>query len=73
MSTGEHFFVKSPVFPWGKFQGVDPVLGPEMRSTGEVMGVARTFGEAFAKAQTAAGLHLPTEGTVFFSVNAHDK
>ncbi len=73
LSTGEHFFVKSPVFPWGKFQGVDPVLGPEMRSTGEVMGVARTFGEAFAKAQTAAGLHLPTAGTVFFSVNAHDK
>jgi carbamoyl-phosphate synthase large subunit len=73
LSTGEHFFVKSPVFPWGKFQGVDPVLGPEMRSTGEVMGVARTFGEALAKAQTAAGLHLPTSGTVFFSVNTHDK
>jgi carbamoyl-phosphate synthase large subunit len=73
LSTGEHFFVKSPVFPWGKFLGVDPVLGPEMRSTGEVMGVARTFGEAFAKAQTAAGLHLPTTGTVFFSVNTHDK
>jgi carbamoyl-phosphate synthase large subunit len=73
LSTGEHFFVKSPVFPWGKFQGVDPVLGPEMRSTGEVMGVARTFGEAFAKAQTAAGLHLPIAGTVFFSVNDHDK
>jgi carbamoyl-phosphate synthase large subunit len=73
LSTGEHYFVKSPVFPWGKFQGVDPVLGPEMRSTGEVMGVARTFGEAFAKAQTAAGLHLPTAGTVFFSVNDHDK
>src|SRR5580698_3457216 len=73
LGTGEHFFVKSPVFPWGKFQGVDPVLGPEMRSTGEVMGVATTFGEAFAKAQTAAGLHLPTGGTVFFSVNDHDK
>jgi carbamoyl-phosphate synthase large subunit len=73
LSTGEHFFVKSPVFPWGKFLGVDPVLGPEMRSTGEVMGVARTFGEAFAKAQTAAGLHLPVKGTVFFSVNDHDK
>jgi carbamoyl-phosphate synthase large subunit len=73
LSTGEHFFVKSPVFPWGKFQGVDPVLGPEMRSTGEVMGVARTFGEALAKAQTAAGLHLPIAGTVFFSVNDHDK
>ncbi|AEU35673.1 carbamoyl-phosphate synthase large subunit [Granulicella mallensis] len=73
LGTGNHFFVKSPVFPWGKFQGVDPVLGPEMRSTGEVMGVAATFGEAFAKAQTAAGLHLPREGTVFFSVNEHDK
>jgi carbamoyl-phosphate synthase large subunit len=73
LSTGNHFFVKSPVFPWGKFQGVDPVLGPEMRSTGEVMGVASTFGEAFAKAQTAAGQILPTGGTVFFSVNDHDK
>jgi len=73
LGTGEHFFVKSPVFPWGKFQGVDPVLGPEMRSTGEVMGVARTFGEAFAKAQTAAGMHLPKNGNVFFSVNDHDK
>ncbi len=73
LGTGEHFFVKSPVFPWGKFPGVDPVLGPEMRSTGEVMGIATTFGEAFAKAQTAAGLHLPTVGTVFFSVNDHDK
>jgi carbamoyl-phosphate synthase large subunit len=73
LGTGEHYFVKSPVFPWGKFQGVDPVLGPEMRSTGEVMGVARTFGEAFAKAQTAAGMHLPRRGNVFFSVNDHDK
>jgi carbamoyl-phosphate synthase large subunit len=73
LSTGDHYFVKSPVFPWGKFQGVDPVLGPEMRSTGEVMGVAATFGEAFAKAQTAAGLILPTKGTAFFSVNDHDK
>jgi carbamoyl-phosphate synthase large subunit len=73
LSTGEHYFVKSPVFPWGKFQGVDPVLGPEMRSTGEVMGVARTFGEAFAKAQLAAGMRLPTKGTAFFSVNDRDK
>ena len=73
LGTGDHYFVKSPVFPWGKFQGVDPVLGPEMRSTGEVMGVALTFGEAFAKAQIAAGLYLPTKGTVFFSVNDHDK
>jgi len=73
LGTGEHYFVKSPVFPWGKFQGVDPVLGPEMRSTGEVMGVARTFGKAFAKAQTAAGMLLPKKGSVFFSVNDHDK
>ncbi len=69
LGTGEHFFVKSPVFPWGKFQGVDPVLGPEMRSTGEVMGVADNFGEAFAKAQIAAGQQLPLKGTVFLSVN----
>ena len=47
--------MKSPVFPWGKFPGVDTVLGPEMKSTGEVMGVADNFGEAFAKAQIAAG------------------
>ena len=73
LGTGAHYFVKSPVFPWGKFQGVDPVLGPEMRSTGEVMGVAETFGEAFAKAQIAAGQNLPTKGTVFMSVNDHDK
>jgi carbamoyl-phosphate synthase large subunit len=73
LDTGSHFFVKSPVFPWGKFQGVDPVLGPEMRSTGEVMGVADNFGEAFAKAQIAAGQVLPVKGTVFLSVNDHDK
>jgi carbamoyl-phosphate synthase large subunit len=73
LGTGSHFFVKSPVFPWGKFQGVDPVLGPEMRSTGEVMGVADNFGEAFAKAQIAAGQQLPMTGTVFLSVNDHDK
>ncbi len=73
LATGSQFYVKSPVFPWGKFPGVDPVLGPEMRSTGEVMGVAGTFGEAFAKAQIAAGQQLPTEGTVFLSVNDHDK
>jgi carbamoyl-phosphate synthase large subunit len=73
LDTGSHFFVKSPVFPWGKFPGVDTVLGPEMKSTGEVMGVAETFGEAFAKAQIAAGQLLPTSGTVFLSVNDHDK
>ncbi len=55
LDTGRCFFVKSPVFPWSKFPGVDTVLGPEMRSTGEVMGVADNFGEAFAKAQIAAG------------------
>jgi carbamoyl-phosphate synthase large subunit len=73
LEVGTHFYVKSPVFPWNKFAGVDTVLGPEMKSTGEVMGVALTFGEAFAKAQLAAGQVLPTGGTVFFSVNDHDK
>src|SRR5271166_1850092 len=73
LGTGSHYYVKSPVFPWSKFAGVDTVLGPEMRSTGEVMGVAATFGEAFAKAQLSAGQVLPTGGTVFFSVNDHDK
>jgi len=73
LGTGTHFYVKSPVFPWNKFAGVDTVLGPEMRSTGEVMGVASSFGEAFAKAQLSANQILPTGGTVFFSVNDHDK
>ena len=73
LETGSHYFVKSPVFPWGKFPGVDTVLGPEMKSTGEVMGVADNFGEAFAKAQIAAGQVLPLEGTIFLSVNDHDK
>ncbi|MCC7157484.1 MAG: carbamoyl-phosphate synthase large subunit, partial [Bryobacterales bacterium] len=67
------FFVKSPVFPFAKFPGVDPALGPEMRSTGEVMGVGDNFGEAFAKAQRSAGTPLPSEGTVFFSVNDRHK
>jgi carbamoyl-phosphate synthase large subunit len=62
-------FVKSPVFPFNKFPGVDPALGPEMRSTGEVMGVGENFGEAFAKAQLSAGSPLPDKGTVFISVN----
>jgi carbamoyl-phosphate synthase large subunit len=73
LDTGRCFFVKSPVFPWSKFPGVDTVLGPEMRSTGEVMGIADNFGEAFAKAQIAAGQKLPTQGTVFISVTDHDK
>ena len=66
-------FVKSPVFPFNKFPGVDPALGPEMRSTGEVMGVGRNFGEAFAKAQLSAGTPLPEKGTVFISVNSRYK
>ena len=67
------FFVKSPVFPFAKFPGVDPALGPEMRSTGEVMGVGESFGEAFAKAQLAAGTPIPDEGALFISVNDRDK
>jgi carbamoyl-phosphate synthase large subunit len=66
-------FVKSPVFPFNKFPGVDPALGPEMRSTGEVMGVGMNFGEAFLKAQISAGNQIPEKGTVFISVNDHDK
>jgi carbamoyl-phosphate synthase large subunit len=67
------FFVKSPVFPFNKFPGVDPALGPEMRSTGEVMGVGENFGEAFAKAQISAGTPLPDKGSIFLSVNDRDK
>ncbi len=67
------FFVKEAVLPFRKFLGVDAVLGPEMRSTGEVMGHASHFGHAFAKAQIAAGRSLPLAGTVFLSVNDFDK
>ncbi|MGH9627010.1 MAG: carbamoyl-phosphate synthase large subunit, partial [Bryobacteraceae bacterium] len=67
------FFVKSPVFPFSKFPGVDPALGPEMRSTGEVMGVGDNFGEAFGKAQLSAGTPLPDKGAVFISVNDRHK
>ncbi len=67
------FFVKSPVFPFNKFPGVDPILGPEMHSTGEVMGVGESFGEAYAKAMLGAGLKLPAGGTAFISVNDADK
>jgi carbamoyl-phosphate synthase large subunit len=67
------FFVKSPVFPFNKFPGVDPALGPEMRSTGEVMGVGQNFGEAFGKAQLSAGTPLPDKGRAFLSVNDRDK
>jgi carbamoyl-phosphate synthase large subunit len=67
------FFVKTPVFPFVRFPGVDTLLGPEMKSTGEVMGGAETFGSAFAKAQMGAGQHLPQSGTAFISVNNQDK
>ncbi|HUX66545.1 MAG TPA: carbamoyl-phosphate synthase large subunit [Terriglobales bacterium] len=73
LANGERYCVKSPVFPWNKFQGADPVLGPEMHSTGEVMGVALTMGEAFAKAQLAAGQALPAAGTAFFKLRDRDK
>ena len=61
------------MFPFVKFPDVDPILGPEMKSTGEVMGMGRTFGEAFAKAQTAAGVTLPRKGVCFISVRDRDK
>jgi carbamoyl-phosphate synthase large subunit len=73
LAVYDFYAVKSPVFPFNKFRGVDTILGPEMRSTGEVMGIASTFGVAFAKAQLAAGQRLPLSGTVFISVNDHDK
>jgi carbamoyl-phosphate synthase large subunit len=66
-------FVKTPVFPFVRFPGVDTILGPEMKSTGEVMGGATTFGSAFAKAQLAAGVKLPASGCAFISVSNHDK
>jgi carbamoyl-phosphate synthase large subunit len=66
-------FVKTPVFPFVRFPGVDTLLGPEMKSTGEVMGGAETFGSAFAKAQMGAGQRLPQQGTAFISVNNQDK
>jgi len=65
--------VKGVVFPFAKFPGVDPVLGPEMRSTGEVMGLGASFGEAYAKALEASGMTLPLSGTVFLSVKSQDK
>jgi len=69
----EHFSVKESVFPFAKFPGVDSVLGPEMKSTGEVMGIDSDFGRAFAKSQMAAGAALPVKGTVFISVKNKDK
>ena len=69
----DFFSVKEAVFPFIKFQGVDPLLGPEMKSTGEVMGIGRTFGEAFAKAQLGAGNAVPSSGTAFLSVRKADQ
>jgi carbamoyl-phosphate synthase large subunit len=71
--TVKRFFIKSPVFPFAKFPGVDPVLSPEMHSTGEVMGIGETFGEAYGKAMMGAGLSLPSAGKAFLSVNDADK
>src|SRR3546814_380218 len=68
-----HIAVKEAVFPFARFPGVDPVLGPEMRSTGEVMGIDRDFATAFAKAQIGGGTMLPTQGTAFVSVKDSDK
>jgi len=68
-----YFSVKEAVFPFNKFPGVDPILGPEMRSTGEVMGAGRTFGEAMLKSQLGAGSRLPTKGTVCITVKNNDK
>jgi len=67
------YFIKAPVFPWRKFPGSDVILGPEMRSTGEVMGVGWSFGEAYAKALVASGMRLPIEGAVFLSLRDQDK
>jgi len=67
------YSVKESVFPFIKFPGVDPILGPEMKSTGEVMGIGLTFGSAYAKAQRGAGVNLPTSGRVFISVRDADK
>ncbi|MFC7300165.1 carbamoyl-phosphate synthase large subunit [Cognatiluteimonas weifangensis] len=69
----EYFSVKEAIFPFAKFQGVDPILGPEMRSTGEVMGVGRSFGAAFARAEEAAGIRAPAAGKAFLSVRDPDK
>jgi len=69
----DYFSVKEAVFPFIKFAGADPILGPEMKSTGEVMGVGRTFGEAYAKAQLASGVVLPRSGSALLSVRDRDK
>ena len=69
----DHIAVKEAVFPFERFPGVDVFLGPEMKSTGEVMGIDKDFGRAFAKSQMGAGTHLPLNGTVFISIKDADK
>ena len=71
--TNKRFAVKEAVFPFNKFPDSDLLLGPEMKSTGEVMGTGKTFGEAYIKSQNAAGIHIPDKGKVFISVREPDK
>ena len=73
LATGGHVAVKEAVFPFARFPGVDPILSPEMKSTGEVMGLDVDFGRAFAKSQLGSGTSLPLEGCVFVSVRDQDK
>ena len=68
-----YYSVKEAVFPFNKFPGIDPILGPEMKSTGEVMGIGDTFAEAYGKAELGASDEIPTKGTVFISVRERDK
>jgi carbamoyl-phosphate synthase large subunit len=68
-----HYSIKEPVFPFVKFPGVDPILGPEMRSTGEVMGIGKSFGSAVAASRLAANIHMPRDGKAFVSVREADK
>ena len=69
----QYFSVKEAVLPFSKFQGVDPILGPEMKSTGEVMGIGKSFAEAYAKAQMGAGENISSEGCIFLSVRNSDQ
>jgi carbamoyl-phosphate synthase large subunit len=69
----DYYSVKEAVFPFSKFPDCDPILGPEMKSTGEVMGTGRSFGEAYAKAQSASGVTIPTRGVCLISVRERDK
>jgi carbamoyl-phosphate synthase large subunit len=71
--TPDFFSVKESVFPFTKFQGVDPILGPEMKSTGEVMGIGRSFAQAYARGMLASGVRIPPPGTAFLSVREADK